>query len=63
MTSPTASKLAVGDDFVVSSDGAITAGTGTGSEGSFTGGPVGGRPEPTAVLTTEPASRSAWITV
>ena len=63
MTSPTAATEVMGVDLEVSSDGVWTAGTRTCSDGSVIDGPIGGVPWPVAVLSTAPASMSAWVTV
>ena len=63
MTSPTAATLIVGDDLIVSSILVNTAGIRISFEGSETVIPSGSTPVAVAVLTTSPASRSAWVTV
>jgi hypothetical protein len=64
MTSPTALTLTGLADFTVVRPFAGLTGTLTGFDGGLiTGGPVGGVPVDVAESFTDPASRSAWVTV
>ena len=63
ITAPTAVTSVDVVDLTTPTEAVVVAGTVTVADGAVTAGPIGGSAWPCATLLTEPASRSAWVTV